>query len=37
MRRQVLLAVLLTWLLISLIPQLGLMALLGRAKGKGKG
>jgi hypothetical protein len=37
MKRQVLLAVLLTWLLISFVPQLGMMALLGKAKGKGKG
>jgi hypothetical protein len=30
-------AVVLTYLILSFIPQLGLMSLLGKAKGKGKG
>lgn len=37
MRKEILVAIVLTWLIISVIPQLGLMALLGKAKGKGKG
>jgi hypothetical protein len=36
MRKPIFFAILVTWLLLSLVPQLGLMALLGKAKG-GKG
>jgi hypothetical protein len=35
--KHILAAVLVTWLILSFVPQLGLMSLLGRAKGKGKG
>lgn len=35
--KHVLAAVLVTWLILSFVPQLGLMSLLGKAKGKGKG
>lgn len=30
-------AVLVTYLILSFVPQLGLMSLLGKAKGKGRG
>jgi hypothetical protein len=36
MKHRVLIAVILTWLLISFVPQLSAMSLLGKAKGKGK-
>ncbi len=36
MKHKVAVAVLATYLLISFVPQLGLMSLLGKAKGKGK-
>jgi hypothetical protein len=36
MNRHVFWAVLLTYLVISFVPQLSLMSLLGKGKGKGK-
>lgn len=37
MNKQILLAIFLTWLLLSFVPGLGMMALIGKAKGGGKG
>lgn len=35
--KHVIAAILVTWLVVSFVPQLSLMSLLGKAKGKGKG
>jgi hypothetical protein len=34
--KNVIIAIVVTWLLISFVPQLSLMSLLGKGKGKGK-